>query len=55
MTNKEAIEELKKYRCVGGTVPQEVILAIKALQFTEEVIEINDRIRDLVDKKYNED
>jgi len=75
MTNKEAIEILKELpdRIVSVLMPLDINfdykealnLAIKALQFAEEVIKItieedfpeytDDRIRDLVDKEYNED
>ena len=37
MTNKEAIEELKNYHYENGTVPQEIILAIKALEIVDDV------------------
>lgn len=80
MTNKEAIAILKPLfeQCKGtdgclGYIEhyfskdeeKALDLAIKALQFAEEVIKItieedfpeytDDRIRDLVDKEYNED
>lgn len=35
MTSKEATEQLKNYHYENGTVPQEIILAIRALEFSE--------------------
>ena len=32
MTNKEAAEQLKNYHYENGTIPQEITLAIKALE-----------------------
>lgn len=71
MTNKEAITVLKNHispydDCKADNETNQAIkLAIKALQFAEEVIKItieedfpeytDDRIRDLVEKEYDED
>lgn len=70
MTNKEAIDDLKFIKETNilqnlHMGNEALDLAIKALQFAEEVIKItieedfpeytDDRIRDLVDKEYNED
>ena len=72
MNNKEALEilehnwtKLVNPDCTDEELGQALDLAIKALQFAEEVIKItieedfpeytDDRIRDLVDKEYNGD
>ena len=39
MTNKEAAEQLKNYHYEDGTVPQEIILAIKALEEHDDLLE----------------
>lgn len=39
MTNKEAAEQLKNYHCEDGTVPQEITLAIKALEERDDLLE----------------